>query len=340
MIFLKIKNEQDKNRIKKILNNFSLSYTENEKEKYKLCIIDYNISEINKQIAKKSKVIILKKRNRHNDINESILYHKDIYTFYKDNELNEILNYLLRNYKIKKAIYKSIIIITIIVVVSISLFLFFANTKENNTSIKKEKIGKESREIDYKNENIVFLGDSITDFYNMDIYYKNLPVVNSGTSGFRTTDILEHLYDYVYIYNPTKVFLLIGTNDIAFTDITNEDLVKNIAKIISEIKKNRAHSQIYVESIYPVNRNTNNDIVDAEMVGNRKNERIQEINKEIKDLCKEKNIKYINMYDKLTDENGDLNLKYTVDGLHISDEGYKIITKVIMKYIEKEQDNL
>ena len=174
----------------------------------------------------------------------------------------------------------------------------------------------------------------------MDIYYKNLPVVNSGTSGFRTTDILEHLYDYVYIYNPTKVFLLIGTNDIAFTDITNEDLVKNIAKIISEIKKNRAHSQIYVESIYPVNRNTNNDIVDAEMVGNRKNERIQEINKEIKDLCKEKNIKYINMYDKLTDENGDLNLKYTVDGLHISDEGYKIITKVIMKYIEKEQDNL
>lgn len=40
-------------------------------------------------------------------------------------------------------------------------------------------------------------------------------------------DIYDELYDRLYIYNPTKVFLLIGTNDF-FDDRSNEYIVGNI----------------------------------------------------------------------------------------------------------------
>ena len=42
------------------------------------------------------------------------------------------------------------------------------------------------------------------------------------------------------------------------------------------------------------------------------------------------------MYDKLIDKDGNLKLEYTNEGLHISDEGYKVITKVIKKYIKEK----
>ena len=60
---------------------------------------------------------------------------------------------------------------------------------------------------------------------------------------------------------------------------------------------------------------------------------LKETNKKIKEICKEKNITYVNVYDELTDKNGNLKLEYTVEGLHISDEGYKKITNVLSKYV-------
>ena len=75
------------------------------------------------------------------------------------------------------------------------------------------------------------------------------------------------------------------------------------------------------------------------MVGKRENSRIVKINTMLKKLCEEKEVTYINMYDKLTDENGNLKLEYTIDGLHISPEGYKVITNTIMKYIDPTNGN-
>ena len=62
--------------------------------------------------------------------------------------------------------------------------------------------------------NIVFLGDSITQGYNLSNYFNNYPVINSGISGNTTRDVLNDMYGRVYQYNPSKVVILIGTNDI------------------------------------------------------------------------------------------------------------------------------
>ena len=110
-------------------------------------------------------------------------------------------------------------------------------------------------EHDLKNENIVFLGDSITDWYPFEEMYSNdIPIVNSGIAGYETKDILNRMDDLVYKFNPTKVFILIGTNDIKYEEDDEQVVVDNIKKIIKEIKKNRPNTKVYITSIFPVNR--------------------------------------------------------------------------------------
>ena len=181
-----------------------------------------------------------------------------------------------------------------------------------------------------KNENIVFFGDSITEIYPLEDIYDNYQIINSGISGYKTTDLLEKMDKMLYQYNPTKVILLIGTNDIMkdASEEKQEETVNNIKKIVNEIKKNRPMAKLYVESLYPVNRNMKKD-----MVAERTNEAIQNINKNIKSFCNKEKISYINMYDELTDSDGNFDEKYTYDGLHPSTLGFAKITKVLMPYI-------
>ncbi len=183
-------------------------------------------------------------------------------------------------------------------------------------------------------DNYLFLGDSITDFYDLDRFYPDMPVVNSGVNANRTTHILDDMYNRVYKYNPSKVFILIGVNDI-IDDKDATEITTNIREIVDGIQDNRKYAEIYVESIYPIN-DTEDEKIDLEMVNaSRNNEKIKTINKEIKKMCKEKKITYIDMYSKLVDEDDKLNIDYTTEGLHLNNEGYKVVTEEIMKYIKK-----
>lgn len=184
-------------------------------------------------------------------------------------------------------------------------------------------------------ENYVFLGDSITDWYPIEENYKDYPIVNSGKAGYKTKDILDKLESMVYIYNPTKIFILIGTNDLNSQTSSREILIENIKKIIENIRDNRPNAKIYLESIYPINRTDNEKII-MSTVGKRTNEEIIEVNKQLKNYCIEKNIVYIDMYQELIDEDGNLKLDYTKDGLHLTNEGYAVVTKKRLQYMQKD----
>lgn len=229
---------------------------------------------------------------------------------------------------------KNIIIKLFIGIIIFTLGLVIGNiTKTPNTKIETKVITKE-KEVNLdkrlkemrKKENIIFLGDSITDFYPIDDIFLNLPIVNSGISGYRTTNILEEMDEMVYRYNPTKVFLLIGTNDL--NDEEPEKVEENIVKIVENIQKNRAKAKIYVESIYPVNKS-----IDSEVVSNRNNEKIKEVNDYIKSYCENNKVTYIDVYSMLADEDGNFNHKYTDDGLHANKLGYARISQVLINYL-------
>lgn len=137
----------------------------------------------------------------------------------------------------------------------------------------------------------------------------------------------------VYDYNPSKVFLLIGINDLRNGKDVSE-IVSNTKEIIELIKENRPYSEIYLESIYPINKTDDDKISDSVRDIEFDNEKIIEVNDLLKDLAKDEKITYVDLYNKLIDDDGNLNISYTKDGLHISSEGYECITKELMKYIK------
>lgn len=216
------------------------------------------------------------------------------------------------------------VLITVIFVLMVIFlgFLIFHYTTFNH---HKVKVVTKIKEVEKVPDNYLFLGDSITDYYDLDKYYPDMPTVNSGVSGNTTLDILKDMKERAYQYNPSKVFLLIGTNDLD-TKYSREDIIENIEKILSEIKENRPKAELYLESIYPVNPD-----VRRSKAGNRNNDDIKQINKELKKYCKENKINYINLYDLLKDEDDNLKAEYTKDGLHLSDEGYQVVTEEIKK---------
>lgn len=180
-----------------------------------------------------------------------------------------------------------------------------------------------------KNENIVFLGDSIFDWFPVDKIFDDFPIVNSGIAGNKTTDILNDLENRVYRYNPTKVFVQIGTNDIEYDDSEelNEEVFQNITKIAKSIKANRKNSKVYIISIYPVN----NYMPGAH---DRHNSEIKEINNKLKKFCAEnKEFTYIDAYKSLVDDKDMLDPSYTDDGLHPNGLGYAKLTEILLKYM-------
>ena len=218
------------------------------------------------------------------------------------------------------------------------LFIITVNTSKsniNNNYILKPFSNLNNKDKDdiqsiYKDikmdDNYLFLGDSITYIYKLDKYYQDLPVVNSGINGDTAEGILKNMEERVYRYNPSKVFLLIGTNQIEKESV--EEVYDSIIKIINKIHSNRRYAKIYVESVYPVNVN-----IDSSMVKGRDNEKIKKLNKKLEKYCVEYELTYINLYDKLVDKDGNFDESYTYDGLHPNDNGYKVITKEIKKYL-------
>ena len=95
----------------------------------------------------------------------------------------------------------------------------------------KEKIvtKKVEKEVQVVPDNYLFLGDSLTDYFDLETYFPGQPVVNSGIAGNTTDQILASMKTRVYDYNPSKIFLLIGTNDLR-DGKAQEAVVQNVEK--------------------------------------------------------------------------------------------------------------
>lgn len=200
------------------------------------------------------------------------------------------------------------------------------------TDTSKE-INKDENVKKIVDENYLFVGDILTKEYDLKDSYENFPVVNSSNETLTTHELYNDLKKYIYIYNPSKVFIEIGTFDFTRDDST-VTIVKYMSSIIKEIKKNRPFAEIYIESIYPIN-DSDDEIIKSEEVDGRTNAVIENANNSIKEICEENDVTYVDLYSDLySEEDEGLKLEYTTDGFHLSEEGYKVITTKIKRYLK------
>lgn len=174
---------------------------------------------------------------------------------------------------------------------------------------------------------VSFVGDSLTQ--GMQMYDTGLPgamfcayrgvgpnAIVNGTSCKRADGVAEVPLDALTAQQPKAVYLLLGTNVLG-TDSDYTSFLTYYRLMLDMISQALPNTKIYVQSITPVRPE-----VRKKSPGLYK-ERLREINDALSAIALEKGCTFLNLWEALADENGDLIEEYAQpDGYHLLPAGY------------------
>ncbi|MEX2381925.1 MAG: GDSL-type esterase/lipase family protein [Opitutales bacterium] len=177
---------------------------------------------------------------------------------------------------------------------------------------------------------VIFAGDSITDFARWSELLQ-YPVLNRGIAG-DTIEGLRQRMDEILKHQPSQLFIMIGVNDLN-GGATSRHLFIEYGALIEEIKTTSPQTQIFLQSILPVNipswRAATGWDLPPEVT-----QSILEVNEALSDIADGNQILYIDLYSELVADGDLLDEQYTSDGLHLNGAGYLKWRDVVLPYLE------
>ena len=187
--------------------------------------------------------------------------------------------------------------------------------------------------LETNNESIVFIGNSITDMHCWPEAFKTstgeyLPIVNRGNSGTYSTEQSNNLESYIN-GKPKKVFMMIGTNDIATRGLnfTGEQVLEQIKSMVDRIWMRSPETKIYLYCILKSNYGYR-----VESTWLHANELIEEY---VAKTNSDK-LKYVDIYDELTCvADGGV---WSYDKLHLTAAAYEIWCQNICEHLAEGEN--
>ena len=162
---------------------------------------------------------------------------------------------------------------------------------------------------------IVFLGNSITEVGEWSEVLPGKAVVNRGISGDNSYGVYARL-DQVLAIQPTKIFLLIGVNDVK-RGTSIDAIVNNYDRIATKIKASSPRTKLYFQSVLPVTES-----ILANIYVKITNAKIKKLNERMKVIAAKYNCSFIDLHPIFEDANGQLKRELTTDGLHLKPYAY------------------
>ena len=160
---------------------------------------------------------------------------------------------------------------------------------------------------------IAMVGDSITDGFRWSEAFPGRNIRNWGIGGDTSFGLLGRA-SQIIATRPAKVFILIGTNDLASYEQTPDDIAANVDTLVARFKAELPTAEIYVQSVMPRQPEFR--------------ERIEALNTQLSANATARGARYIDVYAPLL--TGDrLNPAYTIDDLHLTGQGYQRWLSVI-----------
>jgi lysophospholipase L1-like esterase len=165
---------------------------------------------------------------------------------------------------------------------------------------------------------IVMFGDSLTASGLWSEWY-SIEVLNRGIHGETTQDALMRVPDIIAL-NPSKVFILFGVND--FGVLPAEVTVANMREIVSRLHTGSPASEIYIQSILPP------PAIDREHW-------VSAVNDGYKHIAREYQLHWIDLFSPFS-VGPVINRQLTVDGVHLSPEGYEVWRHWIERFVSAQ----
>jgi lysophospholipase L1-like esterase len=163
---------------------------------------------------------------------------------------------------------------------------------------------------------VIFLGNSITQGGDWATLTGDSTAVNRGIGADSTYGIRTRLADVIR-RQPSKLFLLVGINDIS-KDIPDAVIAAQYRAIVDSVRARSPRTRIYVQSIMPLNPTVRNFPQHYD-----KQERVVAVNRLLRTVARETGATYVDLWPAVVDSHGRLDASITPDGLHLNDEGYQ-----------------
>lgn len=183
------------------------------------------------------------------------------------------------------------------------------------------------------NIDVLFMGDSITDFWRnesgpfagkavMDKHFPGWKIANFGIAGDTTQGVLWRLRNGEGEgFSPKVIQLMIGTNNTASNSAGQ--IAEGVGAIVAELQKRFPSAKILLLAIFP--RSTPQDPVRAQ---------IAKINSTIAKLDDKQKVFYLDIGKVFLDKDGNIPKEIMSDGLHPSTAGYELWANAVKAQLE------
>ncbi len=163
---------------------------------------------------------------------------------------------------------------------------------------------------------VVFLGDSLTEYGLWSEWFLGRSVVNRGIGGDTSAGVLRRLDTSTG--SQRKLSLLIGTNDLAL-GVRIPAIAANVGAIIDGIRRTAPATEIYLNGVLPRAR--------------RFRDRVRELNDALLAVADERTVVFLDLWPALADADGALRRDFTMDKLHLTGAGYRAWVGVLADHL-------
>ena len=216
--------------------------------------------------------------------------------------------------------------------------------KDWNQLSRYQAENQELKKQAYDPKRVVFMGDSITDFWKLAEYFPGKPYVNRGISGQTTPQMLVRMYPDVIMHKPAVMVVLAGINDVSQnTGPATAEMVEHNLMAMTDIAKQNG-IKVVLCSVLPVNdygfykakaSGKLPSYMKDPVTATHPPEDVLELNDWMKSYAKEADAIYVDYFSAMVDKKGFLKENLSEDGIHPNAEGYEIMTKIVGRAIEK-----
>lgn len=164
---------------------------------------------------------------------------------------------------------------------------------------------------------VAFIGDSLTDGYDLERFYPQYVTSNRGIGGDTTYGLQARMKVSVYDLKPKVVVMLIGGNNL-------DTMFEDYEELIVGMRENLPQTRIVLVSL-------------TAMGGNwaHKNQKAAYHNVTIRKLADRYDCSFVDLFTPLFDETtGEIYQAYTNDGVHLTEQGYQVYTDALTPVLD------
>ena len=173
----------------------------------------------------------------------------------------------------------------------------------------------------------VFFGDSIVNGIE---YYNHLGPDKVVSDVNVTTDKATKYISDVVMYNPSKVFVMIGINDLNYGTRSTETIVSNYKALVSELHTKLPSAEIYIVSVLPITK-----AYESKTTVYIKNTAIDSLNTQLKTMVENvDSVSFVDIAPSFKDSAGYLDSNATSNGLNLTNAYYGFMLNTIAELVK------